>query len=236
MESNDNEKSDVKIQNKTIGELQESRLMEWGDQDIIECLRFSATLQLRTPLRVLKHHYESFRGTGTPPHFAEETWEGIWIPVTKSWKELTGKDIEEFEGTMASDVGYVPSNGGNYLKLLLVIRGIVEKSDSIINRIIELENAVSDEKWNDFVQKLGGVKAITNYFFPCFIDTLPGLQKETVSSLRAFNLTTPASITNASDKELLALKGIGNAKLKNIRDICASASNQTSEFIDMVRR
>jgi hypothetical protein len=51
------------------------------------------------------------------------------------WKELIGKEIEEFEGTMASDVGYVPSDGGNYLKFLLIIRGIVERYDSITERL-----------------------------------------------------------------------------------------------------
>ena len=232
----DNKKNDAKTYPKTIGELQESPLAEWGNQDIIKGLRFSATLQLRTPLRVLKHHHEFFNGSGQPSRYTEETWEGIWIPVTKSWKELIGKEIEEFEGTMASDVGYVPSDGGNYLKFLLIIRGIVERYDSITERRSELVSEVKNKKWNDFVQKLGGITAITDYFFPRFIDILPGLQKETVAFLWERNLTTPASIASSSDKELLGVKGIGPAKLKKIREVCADVSDQTSEFADLVTR
>ena len=234
--SQDNEQNDVKTRTQTIGELQKSPHTAWGNQGIIKGVRFSATLQLRTPLRVLKHHHEFFDGSGPPPRFAEETWEGIWIPVTKSWKELSGKDIDEFEGTMSSDVRYVPSDGGNYLKFLLVIRDIVEHRDSITDRRSKLESEINNKKWNDFVQKLGGVKTITDYFFPRFIDILPGLQKETVDSLRERNLNTPASITTISDKKLLDLKGIGPAKLKKIREACTDASNPTSEFVDIVNK
>ncbi|MCX5825288.1 MAG: hypothetical protein NTY86_17785 [Deltaproteobacteria bacterium] len=236
--SQNNEQNDVKIYTRTIGELQESPLTAWGNQDIINGLRFNATLQLRTPLRVLKHHNEFFSGRGAPPRFAEELWEGVWSPVTKSWSELAGpnsKFSKEQLSKLDMAMEQVPSDEENHLKFLLVIRCIVERNDSIIDRLNELEGEVSNEKWNDFVQRYGGEKAIIDYFFPRFIDRLPGLQKETVASLRELNLTTPASIATASDKELLVLKGIGPAKLKKIREICAGASDHTSELIDLVR-
>ena len=55
---------------KTIGEMQNKSLEDWGDEDIIDGLEFVATLQLRTPLEILQHHGEIFKEKGKDcPHF-----------------------------------------------------------------------------------------------------------------------------------------------------------------------
>lgn len=163
--------------NRTIGDLQNVPLSEWVDDDLIVGAEFCATLQLRTPLRVLKRHKEQYTGPGVPLAIADEQWQGIWVAKTKTFLEL-GIDIDEWPmSTMASDVGQIPSDDGDYLKLLLAIRGIVERSDSIVARLIDLKTEIRNERWNGFMRKLGGKKAIADRFFPRFIDTLPGLQK-----------------------------------------------------------
>jgi Helix-hairpin-helix domain len=63
--------------------------------DVIKGYEFCATLQLRTPLRVLQHHGEvqqwSENGLPTYAHFL---WEGIWLPITKTWAELAGSNAK----------------------------------------------------------------------------------------------------------------------------------------------
>jgi hypothetical protein len=63
--------------------------------DVIKGYRFSATLQLRTPLRVLQHHGE-FRewSDQSLPTYTESGWQGMWQAVTKSWAELAGPNAK----------------------------------------------------------------------------------------------------------------------------------------------
>lgn len=56
-----------------------------------------------------------------------------------------------------------------------------------------------------------------------FINTIPGLSKETRQALQQLNLITPESISDTSDKKLLTIKGIGPARLKQIRSLCAGS-------------
>lgn len=64
---------------RTIGEQQSQPLAEWDNQNIIKELKFVATMQLRTPLRVLKHHGEIFNGSGAPPSYAKAMWEDGYL-------------------------------------------------------------------------------------------------------------------------------------------------------------
>src|SRR5919108_1501914 len=96
--------------------------------DVIKGYEFIATLQLRTPLRVLQHHGEvrEWSENGLP-QYAQSLWEGIWLPVTKTWAELAGAHGNTAaalaadkvpEGSIASDIGPIPQNGGTYLDFL----------------------------------------------------------------------------------------------------------------------
>ena len=58
-----------------------------------------------------------------------------------------------------------------------------------------------------------------------FIDTIPGLPQETKQELERMNLTTASAISNAADKILLSIKGIGPARLKQIRSLCAGTKS-----------
>jgi len=220
---------------KTFGGKQSSPLSEWGDQDIIKGLRFVATMQIRTPLRVLKHHGEFFNGSGPPPSYAKEMWEGIWLPVTKSFKEL-GIPIEEPPSEMASDIGPIPSTGGNYLKFILAVRNIIELNHPLSTRRNELVVELNKDDWKEYVHKLGGIEKIANLFFPYFIELLPGLTEEAISLLRSKKLITASQISASSDNELLKIKGIGPAKLAKMREFCSKVVGQHDEFIDKIIR
>ena len=58
-----------------------------------------------------------------------------------------------------------------------------------------------------------------------FIDTIPGLPQETKQELQQLNLTTTNAISDTSDKKLLSIKGIGPARPKQIRSLCADTKN-----------
>lgn len=234
--SQDFEKNNDESLSKTVGDLQKSPRSEWGNQDIIKGLKFSATLQLRTPLRVLEHHAEVFNENGTPPFYALEAWEGVWVPVTKTFRELGVPIDEPPEGEMASTVGPVSCDGGNFLKFLIKVRSIVEQNFPMNTRRNELLVELRKDKWNEFVQKLGGIEKVANYFFPCFIELLPGLPKETITLFRSGNLITPSKILAIPDKEMLRIKGVGPGKLKKIREICSDAGDLNSEFVDKVTK
>ena len=159
---------------KTVGELQNKPMSAWGNDDIIIGLEFCATMQLRTPLRVLFRHREIHTDRATPPpKIALEMWEGIWMPKTKTYRDL-GIDVDEPKSTMASDIGPIPSDGGGYLKFLLEVRQAVEGEGSIEQRRKALANVLAKSAWQKFVRALRGTDAILSYFFPPFMERFPG--------------------------------------------------------------
>lgn len=207
--------------------------------DIIKGRRFSATMQLRTPLRVLSRHGEIHEGLTDPPTIAQAMWEGFWTPLLKSNIELGMPDVPEVvmrDGTMASDVGPIPVDGGDYLKFLFKIRAIVEAFGGIEVRRTLLREELRKPEWADFCRKLGGKQTVVNQLFPPFIETIKGLPANAVASLWDDGFMTPTQIAAVADVKLLAIKGIGLAKLKFIRSSCDSATDKESEFVDLVER
>jgi hypothetical protein len=106
--------------------------------DVLKGLKFCATLQTRTPLSVLIHHGEIFSG---PPSKAPQYGtmaDGIWVPQTRTWREL-GLDIDEMpEGEGASDAG--PVRASEYLPFLIAFRKIVEGNADIKEQIELVHN------------------------------------------------------------------------------------------------
>ena len=203
-----------------------------SNADIVKGFRLSATMQLRTPLRILEMHgLEWPLEKGDPPLL--ELHEGTWVPVTKSFQEL-GLDIPEFsyEKTMASDIGPINADGGDYLIFLKSVRQIVESKTSIEARRTQLRREIAESKWQLFCQRLGGREAVSDYFFPPFIDCIPKLTGETLQALWERGLVTAAKIETATDEELLSIKGIGPAKLKLIRQTCAMSNSKEAEWVD----
>jgi len=204
-------------------------------EDIIDSFRFAATMQLRTPLRVLSRHGEVSIGLSQPPDIARHQSEGYWFPITKTLAEM-GINLSEMNvhSTMASDVGQIPVDGGDYLKFLIRVREIVEQRDPVESRKRALSEELRNPQWGKFIRKLGGKQAIQNSFFPAFIECIKGLPSETIHALWKAKLTTPSKLLSASDAELKAFKGIGPAKIKAIREACERLELKDSEFVDLV--
>ena len=229
---------DLSINNcQTIGEMQNITLSALGNEDVISGLEFFATLQLRTPLRVLKRHGEIHRERNTvPPRIVKNQWEGIWIPKLKSLGEILGNNIDDIPpGKQSSEIGPVISS--DYLRFLISIREIVEINDSIQIRVDKLRGMLQSCDCQDFVQRHGGVESIVQYFFPREIRPMPALPIYAKNELTRLGLNSPDILAAASDDILLGIKGIGKAKLRAIREHCADmAKPRDSDRKDTVSR
>lgn len=202
---------------QTIGSLQNKPIAEWGNRDIINGLEFSATLQLRTPLEVLKRHGEIFSGHDTPPQYAKEQWHGIWLPKTKTFREL-GIDVNEMEeGSCASDAGSVKAS--EYLPFLLKFREIVEKTLSVDEAIVSLEHlSKQDDNFKVFWNKHKAVDAdFPHSFFYKQLATIEGIGSKTAKALYENGFKSIEEIKNATDNELLNIKGVGKSLLIKMR-------------------
>jgi hypothetical protein len=106
--------------------------------DILDVLRFVATLHATTPYDVLIHHGEIFAGPPSKAPVYGSRADGIWTPKTKSWRDL-GIDIDDMpEGTHASDIGLMfPSE---YLPFLIQFRSIVESNSPPEEKLNGLES------------------------------------------------------------------------------------------------
>lgn len=109
-----------------------------SNADVIDGLQFIATLHIRTPLAVLQHHGEAFRGLPSQaPQYGSRA-DGIWIYKTKSWADL-GLDVPEFpESEHATDIG--PMTPSEYLPFLIEFRKIVESNDQQDDMLEKLNN------------------------------------------------------------------------------------------------
>ncbi len=205
--------------------------------DMTKGFRFTATLQLRTPLRVISRHMEYHEGLTDPPRIAHTQWEGCWLPVLKTWAEQGIEGLPEIpdNGYVASSVGPLENHGVDFQKFLVALRTIVESNQSIEARRDAIEGGFISGQWRDFCILLGGHEDIKNRFFPMFIHTINGIPSSVLLDLQNRGLTTPKKLAQESDESLLSIKGIGPAKLKAIRLAAESATNQNAEFLDLVR-
>lgn len=206
-------------------------------RDVIAGYQFFATMQLRTPLRVLRRHGEVHHGIDSePPEIAKEMWEGCWVPKTRTFREL-GLDIDEPSfATMSSDVGMIPRDGGDYLKFLLSARGAAEGTGAIEDRRAAVARVLSDPAWRKWVQALGGGDAILNRLFPPFVSTIPRMSAKAATALMNEGYGSPNSINAASDPQLQAVSGVGPVIVTALRSAASTAAEPASRFVDRVIR
>lgn len=199
---------------KTIGEMQNQPLSEWGafgDNDIMEGLEFYATLQLRTPLEILKHHGEVFSGRGVPPKYIKEDWQGIWLAKTKIEYKLKKESLS------ASDIGSV--NDTLYIKYLIPFREIVESNENIDTKIRLLENkAKENDTFKSFWEKHKQMdRDFPHSFFYKQLTAIEGIGNKTAKILYESGFKSIDVIKNATDEELLNVKGVGKNLVEKIR-------------------
>lgn len=87
--------------------------------DDIAAYEFCATMQARNSLRVLQQHgrLESLPPSKLPK-IAKYEWQGIWVPTTRHRRVFAqGRQ-------MASEIGPIAQDGGDYLRFLLTVKSI----------------------------------------------------------------------------------------------------------------
>lgn len=196
-------------------------------------------MQLRTPLRVLLRHRELFSDLpNEPPPIARAMWEGIWTTRTPSFRELGIELDDPPPGQMASSIGPIPVDGGDYLEFLIAVRKIVESANSINDRVDLLVSEVGRPQWSIFKHvRFHSACDIADYFFPFFVGTIHRLVREAAAELRRLGLDTPEALDGATDAQLLDVPGIGPRTLLGIRKKCAETTiDRHSARVDLVER
>jgi hypothetical protein len=93
--------------------------------DLTAGWQMSVTMQTRTPLKWLQRHREYHAGADRPAEQLPPE-HACWVPVVKMWRSL-GIDLDEVpHTTMASQIGQIPVDGGDFLPFLLEYRMIIE--------------------------------------------------------------------------------------------------------------
>lgn len=186
-------------------------------------LEFHATFQLRTPKRILERNDTTIPLTDKPPSDFEP-WMGVWFPVDtgpnilaemapEAWAEM------EANRTVASDAG--PVKPAEYLPFLIAFRTIVEDGSATIpERMAKIETLFQQAEWAGFVAALQGAERVSGWFFPTVLSRISGLPQSSQAALSESGIRTVAGLRAADDKALLAIKGIGPAKLAAIRQFC----------------
>lgn len=206
-----------------------------ANADILAGWRFCATMQVRTPARVLSRHGELHADLSSPPPvIATEMWEGIWLPETKTFAEL-GFGMAEPQFSMASDVGPIPSDGGDYLPFLLAVREAAERDGSPEARRAAVERVLDRPASERFVASLGR-EAVLARLFPPFLTTIPRLSGLVAAAIEAKGWTTPQQISALSDGELRSITGVGPKVVAALREAAGAARLPGSHYVDMVLR
>ena len=111
-------------------------------------------------------------------------------------------------------------------------------SREVLRRILQGRHVplFGNALWLEFCRRLGGKEAIYNRFFPRFIDTMSKITSETVHARRSNKWTTPVKLGAVPDSDLLAVKGVGPAKLKIICKGREQSTSKNSELVDLVER
>jgi hypothetical protein len=131
--------------------------------------------------------------------------------------------MKELPGLMASAVGPIPEDGGEFLILLKEFRRLIEGAGTPPQRAAAAW-AITQTKpeWREFANKLGGkgTESLDDYAGFNAAIGCPNISTKLAKALYLAGFNSVESIRGAQDRQLLAVKGIGPAHLKEIRLGC----------------
>ena len=185
-----------------------------ANQAIIKGVQFTATLQIRTPLSVLKHHGEIYEGPPSEaPKYGSQR-DGIWVFVTDLEDEESS-----YESHHASDIG--PVKPSYYLPFLIEFRSIVESSfdhDEQIQKLYQLSECSKDFKaiWQKLTSHYDDFPH--SYFYSQFT-ALPGVGLKTAQALYEKGFKNVEQIKAASISELCKVPGLGKRSAERIMGV-----------------
>jgi len=135
------------------------------NQDLVSGWRLSATMQLRTPLKYLEMHGMRIAIEEGPPPDVPARY-GSWVVTLKSYADL-GIPLPEIHQThvMASEIGPVPSDGGEFLCFAKSVRQALEETATVDQKFSRLRLFLNEVRWAEMVEQLGGSDAVISRFF-----------------------------------------------------------------------
>lgn len=189
-----------------------------GNEDIITGWRFCATMQMRTPLAILREHNRLVPASPEgPPQLTTEMWQGIWVPDLGSDWDFLGEGA-----SMASEVGPIPRDGGDYLPFLIAVRTIAEGRATVSEKEASLRSLTKERgSGGTPYSKFFGERELVEQVLPRTIQLLP-IPKPVRESLLAAGYKNLAKVQAASNEALLGIKGLGPKSLINIREFLAA--------------
>ncbi len=177
--------------------------------DLIKGWRFVVPMNLTTPLEFLLRHGEvSDTRKDEPLAF------GIWMPILKPWEELgiRFKSIDTVE-KMASDIGLIPTDGGQFLPFLIKYRQIVESDTERVDTLTKL--AELEQHYPEFTAKLGG--DLCKLLVLSELRTLPGCGEKTAEKLYKAGYISKTQVIEASVDKLISVPGIGHSTVQKMK-------------------
>lgn len=178
------------------------------NSDVVGGMRFVATLKVTTPLGILNHHGERFQGPPSETPVYGDPSQGIWIPYTKTWREI-GFDIPEFRaGTVASDAG--PVRPDEYLPFLVDFRTIFESDSPNEEKLKQMATLGKIAPYRGFWQKLRANRPdFPLSMFFCSLCDLDGVGRVTARNLYDAGFRTKDQVLASTPAVLTKVKGIG---------------------------
>jgi hypothetical protein len=187
-----------------------------ANEDVLEGMKFHATLKIFTPLSVLKRHGEFFKGRpSSAPKYGSDR-DGIWIYKTKTWSQL-GIDLPELSAVdSASDVG--PVNPSDYLPFLIELRTIFESNTDDKDKIEKINLLKQkSQKYAHFWSKLEKFyEGFPEILFYKDFTTIPGIGLKMAKKLYGLGFLTLESVLNASKNDLSKVPGLGPSTIGKI--------------------
>lgn len=186
-----------------------------GQEDILQGMEFVANMSLKTPLHLLKMDGQISETLKVVP-----LQYGIWVPKVKP--EFT---INIVDATRSSDIGPIPSDGGDFLVFLKKARHIIEttknsKGDIQLGiDVLEGLKALSKNSNEDYMVKLFRKDEDALKFILTQISefSFKGLTISNIKTMYKKGYMSIKDILNADEIVLLELKGVGPTKLKTIK-------------------
>ena len=177
---------------------------------LISGWQFMATLQLRTPLAVLKWHGQKHSGPPSQLPAVCDPAHGCWVVQTRSWSELTGLNLpDQGEPAVASMLG--PIKPSEYVPFLIAFRQIVESNVPVSEKLIQLEKLPTQSKLFNrlWARHQEYISDFPQSFFWQILSELPGIGHKTGKALYDAGYYTVSSIASATESELIKIEGVG---------------------------
>jgi hypothetical protein len=200
------------------------------DDDLIAGWRYSATLQLRTPLAYLEMDGEFSPGPQEPPlvgpeasHLPDGTgfnpygcwvreidYKGLGFTPPPPGQRATGWGLVRIGSTEEKDLR-------SFLK---AFRYIVETADTLDQKLAELAELSSSTQANRRVWQtvVASDPGFPDSFFYGQLCDLPGVGLKVAERLYRAGFRTVEEIQAASDEELLRVGGVGKRFLRKLRN------------------